>query len=1054
MPPRPRFEKTNAKGAVIRSAPPQEEDGSDDDPIIVSSQRSTQPTPPLPPSSSSYSSQDALQTSKNAASSSSSLSSGGGFGEALSQSILHYNPYIGNLQSSLGDSAAQDEDPETVVGSIKGNIVGIKYYVGEVNDGELVSLIREPFNAYDRNSIRVDNIGGRKVGHVPKDLAALLAPYVDSKEISITGYVEKRGGNMYTIPLEITVYAEPAKHERVKKILPIGKYVAPWSLYPETVPGGYTAGSYSRVSSQHRSQMIAAEYAKAAKESRAKEMERRKQLSDISSTFDSRFLGTMLDGGELPRIAKPEGILTSLFPHQEQALAWMLQKEQDAFTRLGPEKKSHFFWQFHDRGGVPMYHNVLTRFTTNVHPTFPGGGLLCDDMGLGKTLSLLSLLVSQKGKGTTLIVCPTSLVSEWIDQIDEHVQPGLLQVHVYYTPASRQVDIIRNADVVVTTYSILREEFSACCKNDDEPCSKMMKPAEGEKAGPIKSGSLKGLFVPGLFYRVICDEAQAVKNHKSKVSTAVSALDARQRFMVTGSPISNNMSELFALFKAIRAEPFDRFDLWRSIIQQPLRSTSLSDMEEGYRRLQVLVKGLCLRRVKQRPSEVHSTQSPNAGTVLLPELAVKQRVVDLSQIENALYHNIERGSQRMVEKMQANGVAMKSMGHVLSLLCRIRQACCHPYMVLSSRTDSELIAADVQQSMVEAVEGTDRESAAAEVIPDGMNRQRLKKTFGIHAGVASTVRTASPASASQDILAPSQSVASSQETASIVEGEHQEPQECPVCFCELSEESAYVTPCAHAFCRECITMSLTVRPTCPLCREPCEAKNVRSLSEVRQRLLSADEGASFDAAMEIPAWLQGKDVTFMSSSKINALIEDITTKMLLDQKIIVFSQWTTFLELIQKAFLIAGIPFVTLTGSMSRSDRQASVKAFQNTPATQCKAFLISLRAGGFGLNLTAASHVAMMDPFFNSAVELQAIDRAWRIGNVSDIVTVWRYVARGTVEERVLKMQAAKNFLLQSAFGDTAASIRESAVQLAKLKMQAVFLMLGSSSSHARDIV
>lgn len=128
---------------------------------------------------------------------------------------------------------------------------------------------------------------------------------------------------------------------------------------------------------------------------------------------------------------------------------------------------------------------------------------------------------------------------------------------------------------------------------------------------------------------------------------------------------------------------------------------------------------------------------------------------------------------------------------------------------------------------------------------------------------------------------------------------------------------------------------------------------------------------------------------------------------------LVFSQWTKLLDLIEPALTAAGIPFERLDGSTR--DRGAVVKRFQSGSAP---VMLVSLRAGGVGLNLTAADHVFLMDPWWNPAVEEQAADRVHRIGQDRPVV-IHRLIAEGTVEERILDLHARKRALAEAALSD-----------------------------------
>src|SRR5262249_27674195 len=126
-----------------------------------------------------------------------------------------------------------------------------------------------------------------------------------------------------------------------------------------------------------------------------------------------------------------------------------------------------------------------------------------------------------------------------------------------------------------------------------------------------------------------------------------------------------------------------------------------------------------------------------------------------------------------------------------------------------------------------------------------------------------------------------------------------------------------------------------------------------------------------------------------------------------------FSQWTSLLDRVEPVLRAAELPFARLDGSTR--DRAAVVDAFQSESGPPV--MLVSLRAGGTGLNLTAADSVFILDPWWNPAVEEQAADRAHRIGQTRPVM-VYRLVATGTVEERVLALQARKRALTEAALG------------------------------------
>lgn len=152
----------------------------------------------------------------------------------------------------------------------------------------------------------------------------------------------------------------------------------------------------------------------------------------------------------------------------------------------------------------------------------------------------------------------------------------------------------------------------------------------------------------------------------------------------------------------------------------------------------------------------------------------------------------------------------------------------------------------------------------------------------------------------------------------------------------------------------------------------------------------------------------------LGSSKIARLLSALSDLTAEGHRALVFSQWTGLLDLIEPHLNAASIPYVRLDGTTR--DRAKVVEQFQAEDGPPV--MLLSLKAGGTGLNLTAADHVFLVDPWWNPAVEEQAADRAHRIGQDKPVL-VYRLVAKDTVEERILELQARKRNLADSALGD-----------------------------------
>jgi SNF2 family DNA or RNA helicase len=186
--------------------------------------------------------------------------------------------------------------------------------------------------------------------------------------------------------------------------------------------------------------------------------------------------------------------------------------------------------------------------------------------------------------------------------------------------------------------------------------------------------------------------------------------------------------------------------------------------------------------------------------------------------------------------------------------------------------------------------------------------------------------------------------------------------------------------------------------------------NVLAMLEALLRLRQAAcHGALLPGAMG-----KGRKPANEASSKISLLLETLGKAVEEGHKALVFSQWTSLLDLIEPHLRSADIPFNRLDGSTR--NRGSVVEDFQDPVGPSV--MLLSLKAGGTGLNLTAADHVFLVDPWWNPAVEDQAADRAHRIGQDKPVF-VHRLVAADTVEERILALQERKRRLAEAAVGD-----------------------------------
>ena len=193
-----------------------------------------------------------------------------------------------------------------------------------------------------------------------------------------------------------------------------------------------------------------------------------------------------------------------------------------------------------------------------------------------------------------------------------------------------------------------------------------------------------------------------------------------------------------------------------------------------------------------------------------------------------------------------------------------------------------------------------------------------------------------------------------------------------------------------------------------------ESKHLQVLAEITKLRQASCNPLLIDPNINIPS---AKLSTFLDI--VGELIEN-------KHRALVFSQFVSHLAIVRQALDKQGIKYQYLDGSSSQNERQRSVKNFQNGEG---ELFLISLKAGGLGLNLTAADYVIHLDPWWNPAVEDQASDRAHRIGQQRP-VTIYRLVAENTIEEKIIQLHSQKRDLAEQLLegSDVAArlSVRE----------------------------
>ncbi|KAK0257302.1 hypothetical protein B0A54_07301 [Friedmanniomyces endolithicus] len=728
--------------------------------------------------------------------------------------------------------------------------------------------------------------------------------------------------------------------------------------------------------------------------------------------------------------------------YQKQGLHWLLQQETSGKDD-GRQQSMHPLWSEYlwplkdvDDNGLPavtghdtFYLNPFSGELTSIFPVQEQtclGGILADEMGLGKTIEMLSLIHShtspeqqasmdsgaldtvnnlprlartsasvERAPATTLVVAPMSLLAQWASEAEKASQTGTLKVLVYYgNEKNANLQTLccgANApNVIITSYGVVLSEFNSVA------------------AMGGNRGSHGGLFSVD-YWRIILDEAHMIKNRQSKTAKACYELAGTHRWVLTGTPIVNKLEDLYSLIRFLRVEPWSSFSYWKTFITVPFEK---GEYIRALDVVQTVLEPIVLRRTKDM-------KTPDGEALVpLPSKTIKIEKLSFSGPEQDVYQHLFANARRSFAANVDAGTLMKSYTTIFAHILRLRQSCCHPLLTRNKTILAEEEAAEEAADIAKGL-GDDMDlSALIERFTADEGEQDASK-FGSHV---------------------------------LRQIQEEEGTECPICSEEPMVEQA-VTGCWHSACKKCLMDYIEHQtakgelPRCFNCREPINARDVFEVIREDEEMDDVQAGSHLTAAIDIDDDEGGESeddlytstqrlpgsskpnkpapkptttrislrrVNQLSSSKISALLTALKKLRKIDPmaKSVVFSQFTSFLDLVGPALAAARIPTLRFDGSMSQRERARVLADFANR--TGFTLLLLSLRAGGVGLNLTCAKRVFMLDPWWSFAVEAQAIDRVHRMGQTEEMEVV-RFIIEGSIEEKMLKIQERKKFIASS---------------------------------------
>ncbi|KAJ4968793.1 hypothetical protein NE237_015494 [Protea cynaroides] len=677
----------------------------------------------------------------------------------------------------------------------------------------------------------------------------------------------------------------------------------------------------------------------------------------ISESALNNLVGTA-DVYNLEEIEPPATLNCVLKPYQKQALYWMsdLEKGLDVDEAA---KTLHPCWSAYricDRRAPSIYVNIFTGEATAQFPTatqMARGGILADAMGLGKTVMTIALILANRGKGIPVSQMPIE------DCADDTEKLRRMKI-----PRNKAKTVVKGGTLIVCPMSLLSQ-----WKDELEAHSKPDSISVVVHYGGDKSFDPRVFSVPDV---VLTTYGTLTTDYKHDPEASI--LFRVQWFRVVLDEAHTIKS--WRTIGAQAASALSSHCRW-CLTGTPLQNR-LEDLysllcflrvepwcnwpwwykliqkpyEDGDERGLRLIKAILKPLMLRRTKE--SKDKYGRPILVLPPVEIKTIVCVQSEVERDFYDALFQRSKVQFDKLVAQGKALHNYASILELLLRLRQCCNHPFLVMSKCDTTTQRYADLDKVARRFLEG----------YSDPSNQNQIVQPRAYVEEVVEDIR----------------------------QGKNPE---CPICL-EFADEPV-LTPCAHRMCRECLLKSwqTPANGLCPICRTSLKKSELITCPDNPFRI-------------DTENWKE--------SCKVLKLLDYLELVSFSGEKSIIFSQWTSFFDLLQIPLEKKGFKFLRFDGTVSQKQRERVLNEFNETNVKMV--LLMSLKAGGVGLNLTAASNVFIMDPWWNPAAEEQAIMRIHRIGQKRR-VCVRRFIVEDTVEERMQQIQESKQRMIAGALTD-----------------------------------
>lgn len=582
--------------------------------------------------------------------------------------------------------------------------------------------------------------------------------------------------------------------------------------------------------------------------------------------------------------------------------------------------------------------------------------------------------------------------------------------------------------------------------------------------------------------------SQCIKNRNTQTAKGACLLKAKYRFCVTGTPMMNNVEEFYSLIKFLRIKPYSEWEKFRLDINMPLRSAHDDVKGKAMQMLQAVCKAVMLRRTKKSTFE-------GKPILVLPERSTTVDNPVFDKDEKELYDSLESKTQLQFNRYLRRGEVSKQYTAILVLLLRLRQACCHPHLIkdfgVAAAADLEEeqlleFARQLDPAVVTRIKETGG-NFECPVCYDVAPNPAIFIPCGHDTCSECFTRIADPANAIQNgdengtarcpncrgSIDPKRltdftsfkkvhmpELLTTEERENSGAAELEDDSDSDDSESEDEDEDDYDS-----------TLDGFIVPDGKDDFEPNdEAKNeegaVGPSKKSKPKGKKSKKGKGKQKKKKRPAvtlaelkaqatkskaakkkYLRRLRKGWVTSAKIEKSLE-ILQEIMNDaagEKVLIFSQWTSLLDLLEVPIDQNGWIYRRYDGSMSAAHRGDAVDEFRD-PAKNVRIMLVSLKAGNAGLNLNMASQVILLDPFWNPYIEEQAIDRAHRLGQ-NRPVTVHRVLIQETVEDRIIALQEKKRALISEALDEKQGN------NIARLGVEELAYLFGITANPAQRI-